>query len=139
MRCPDCNKFVSFDEADPEVNTLGIDEDGQVNAEVRIVNTCADCGTELKEITFEMEHDHQHDVVNHKGEGHELSIEEDGSERTSRSGYFLKGKFVPKGGRYAKTFYGAKVDYSVQCSCGKLALSGSVEDDAQASSMDELT
>ena len=73
MRCPDCNKFVSFDEADPEVNTLGIDEDGQVNAEVRIVNTCADCGTELKEITFEMEHDHQHTARSNRLSRHRTS------------------------------------------------------------------
>ena len=138
MRCPDCNKFVAFDEQEPEVQVIEVDEDGHVRVEVRIVNACADCSQELKDATFELEADHE--IEGHKGEGHELSIEEDGCERTGRSGYFKKGKFVPACGRYAKTFYGVNVAYSISCSCGKLeGVSGTVEDEVQGSGMEELT
>lgn len=58
MRCPDCNKFVSFDtEQDPEESNASIDAQGHVAINVRIVNSCADCGTELKEAEFVLESD----------------------------------------------------------------------------------
>lgn len=138
MRCPDCNKFVSFNEEDPEVQSIDIDETGQVTIEVRIVNACADCGQELKDVTFTLEADHADDVKDHIGKGHELLIDEDGNERTQRSGYFKKGKFIPAYGRYAKSFYGASVNYTIACSCEKLSVSGMAEDDVQGSAMDEL-
>lgn len=140
MRCPDCNKFVGLEEADPEVDSIDVDDEGNVAIEVRITNNCADCGMELREATFSLEHDHSEDCKEHKGVGHELSIDEDGAERTSRSGFFDKKKnqFVSAGGRYSKTFYGAEVGYSIKCSCGKLSVDGSISDDIQASSMDEM-
>lgn len=55
MRCPDCNKFVSYDEsAEPEVNDLQISE-GNVTGQVRVLLTCAECGTELKEANFDID------------------------------------------------------------------------------------
>lgn len=137
MRCPDCNKFVSFDEADPEVDELEIDDDGQITCSVRITNTCAECGTELKEATLELEDEVA--VDGHSGDDHELQIIEAGTERTSRSGYYKKGEWVSAGGRYAKTYYGADVSYEVTCLCGKLeAITGSIGDDVQASGMEEM-
>lgn len=57
MRCPDCNKFASFDtETDPEIN-VEVAEDGQITGDVRIVNTCAECSTELKEATLDVDDD----------------------------------------------------------------------------------
>lgn len=51
-RCPDCNKFVSIDMAEPELDLeLG---DGEVTGSVRLVQTCAECGTELAETTLEI-------------------------------------------------------------------------------------
>jgi len=140
MRCPDCNKFVSFDEQEPEVESIEINEDGGVAASVRIVNACADCGTELKEATLDMEWEPPDGTLkDHIGKDHELSVGENGCERTSRSGYLKKGVFVSAFGRYAKTFYGAEVEFSITCSCGKLeAVEGSMADDVQASGMDEL-
>lgn len=45
MRCPDCNKFVSFDtDVEPDVS-LDVADDGGVSGSCRIVNACADCGT----------------------------------------------------------------------------------------------
>lgn len=139
MRCNDCNKFVSFDEQEPEVESLAVDEDGNVTAEVRIVNACSECGTELTEAVFNFDAAHSAACTEHKGEGHELQVEDEGCERTDRSGYFKKGVFVPKGGRYAKHFYGVELSYTITCSCGKLeAISDTFSDEIQASGMDEL-
>jgi hypothetical protein len=161
MRCGECRKFVSFDEQDPEVEDLTIDEEGQITAEVRIVNACAECGTELKSFTFSTEADVESQCEGHTGstipepegedeeaeeEEHELQIEESYCERTSRS----EGK-----GRGTKTFYGFKLEANVTCSCGKLGetkkvmkegkeveefqegVAVEIADDVQASDMDE--
>lgn len=135
MRCPDCSKFVGLEEGEPEVDDLDVGADGVVTASVRIVRTCAECGTELKEATFDLESQPlEEDVLKaHEGEGHELTAEETGSEMTSRS----DGKpGTPS--RYRKSFYGAKVEYKITCSCGGLEEEGSFEDEVQASGMDEL-
>jgi hypothetical protein len=53
-RCGDCNKFVSFEESEPEAEDPEVGA-GAVTCSVRIVNACADCGAGLKEATLEME------------------------------------------------------------------------------------
>lgn len=156
MRCPDCCKMVSYDEAEPEdaeVNVNGTD----VSVSVRITNNCADCGTELKEANFELEGDFSEAAGAHEctfdeveGEAKREPVEKDAreyeaevesTERTSRSGYFDKktGKFVNAGGRYAKTFYGVSVEVKITCSeCNGDVTTLTLEDDVQASGMDEL-
>lgn len=151
-RCPDCNKFVSNEETDPEVESVEIedvsapselddvpndtdDADAEITASVRIVNACADCGTELAEA--ELEPTTTITIPGpHRLPGHEISVDETGSSRTSRS----EGK-----GRGMRTFYGATIDVEVSCSCGKMlaadgkALTAELSDDVQASGMDSLT
>jgi hypothetical protein len=145
MRCTGCNKFASNDQQDPEVNNLEIDADGNVSAEVRIVNACAECGTELTEYTFNTEAEPLPDVARHIEVCHdddnpaELEVEEDSSERDERT----EGR-----GRGTKTFYGYKLSYTVTCSCGKTAdadgqvvdgefrSEGELSEDVQASGMD---
>jgi len=85
-----------------------------------------------------MQCDHSEECKEHDGKEHELSVEETSTERNCRSGYFKKGAFVSAGGRYAKTFYGAEIEYQITCSCGKLKIDASMSDDIQASDMDEL-
>lgn len=168
MRCNDCNRFVGYDEQDPEVNDIQIDESGVVTVEVRIANACDQCGTELKEATFNLEADmsaecegHTQDTIPEPKEGeepveHELSVEECSSERTSRS----DGKEGTPS-RYRRTYYGVRVEFEIHCSCGKLGamqthkqknaagieedvqvfiegMGGDVEEEIQASDMDEL-
>jgi len=150
-RCAECNKFVSYDQADPEVDNLEI-EGNTVSATIRIVNNCDQCGTELREATLEptieVEIPDEHidegkewcetckepqwvlPDGTHKCREHLLTVEEENSERTDRQ----EGK-----GRYAKTFYGATVFFSVGCSCGEMeVINGDLSDDIQASAMDEL-
>lgn len=144
MRCPDCSKFVSYDDStEPEVENLEVDEDGSVTGSVRIVLCCSECGNELKEANFDLEVDAGDFAEEHKGEGHELSVEADGFELTTRaqSQDPKTGKAIPY--RYQKSFYGASGSVTVSCSCGGEGDTSASEsydwsDDVQASGMDEL-
>ena len=134
MRCPDCNKFVGNDEQDPDDVSVDVDEHGVVTVTARIVNACAECGTDLTEATLEMECDRSDEVAAHRREKHptgdppDLSADEERAERSSRT--------VGKG-RGLRTFYGADVDYTVECECGWV-IDGTASDDVQASSMESL-
>jgi ribosomal protein L44E len=134
MRCPDCNKFASFDtEQEPEVDST-VSDDGQINLEVRIVNTCADCGTELKEGSFSMEmHMDNDELVEHykKCKTKELSISDESYERVEES----RGSKNP---RYAKRFYGVEATITVECKCGHTFAPVVSSDYVQASAMDEM-
>jgi hypothetical protein len=131
MRCPSCNKFVGLEMSDPEVDSIDIDDAGLVTASVRIVRTCADCSDELKEATLDLEFEAGDQLEGHMGEGHDLSVEEVGVESIEEGG-----------GRYAKSYYGARVDFEVRCSCQKKdappLVSDSFEDKVPASHMDEM-
>ena len=129
MRCPDCNRFVANEETDPEVE---LDLNGEeVTASVRIVNACSDCSSELSEASFDFSESIDEAIIKaHNGEGHDLEVEESAAERESRT----EGK-----GRGCRTFYGARVDWALKCACQAEALvTGSFQDDCQASSMDSL-
>lgn len=132
MRCPDCNKFAAYnDSTDPEVE-IELADDGTFSGTVRVVLTHDECGTELKEASFDFEGEIPEDIVAvHKGDGHSLDLESGDAELTSRS----EGK-----GRYAKTFYGYRASFDLACSCNGAEGLWSTEftDDMQASHMDEL-
>lgn len=135
MRCPDCGKFVANDEQEPEVGDIDI-SDGSVEVDVRIVNACADCGTELTEATLQLSDDITGPASEHKckkiekGEAPTFSAEETGSERTVRT----EGK-----GRGMKTFYGAEVSYDVKCDlCDEVVHQSKMSDDVAASDMEIL-
>lgn len=122
MRCPDCQKFVSLEFADPEVDSLEVG-DGAVSCTVRIVRNCGECGQELKEATLELSHDIDHDTEKGK---HTLEVEETGVDQIEEGG-----------GRYKKSYFGASVSFKVECSCG-WSEEGTMDDKVQASGMDEL-
>jgi hypothetical protein len=149
-RCPDCNKFVSFEEEDPEVN-LDVDEEGTVTGDVTINNNCGECGTALRTANFDVENDvaveafaahvraAKEKAKKKAKEGekpeeieHTLEVENNGSERTQRQ----DGKpGTPS--RYRRTFYGFSVAFEVKCSCGNFNYEGTIADDVQGSGMDE--
>ena len=134
-RCPDCNKFVSYDEStEPEVN-VDIDSEGTITGDILIVLACAECGTELKETTFAIEIESEL-REKHEGEGHELAVEVASAEMTSRQDVTdKKGKPIPI--RYRKTYYGVLAVLHMTCSCG-LSKEVSFEDEIQASALEEL-
>lgn len=134
MRCPDCNKFAAYDDStEPEVD-VDLNDDGSFSGTVRIVLTHDECGTELKEASFELEGEVPEEIVKaHAGDGHSLDLEADGAELSCRT---------EGSGRYMKTFYGHSTPVALTCSCQERNAdplwSETFTDDLQASHMDEL-
>lgn len=129
-RCPDCNKFVSYEEAEPEVEGVEV-EDGIITAQVRIVNTCGECGTELTEFTFDLEIDLNLDEVIKEGDVL-YSVDVNTAERNSRT----EGK-----GQRSPMFYGADVEFEVilgPAGGEKRSTIVKWSDDVQASEMESL-
>lgn len=62
MRCPNCEKFVSLENGDPEIEQFDVqfNPDGEkssfsVTACVRTTRTCADCSDTMKELQRDMD------------------------------------------------------------------------------------
>ena len=159
MRCPDCNKFVSFNDpepamdSDPDITPAFADDKGNtveadkatrvtfgLNGSVVVTLTCAECGTELKqgEITFECDTE-TFDIPD------DFVLDEDSIEWREGS---VDGDSRTEGaGRYAKTFYGfvfsGAVHFDMKPVKGKGAskhgeVSIEHSDHIQASHMDEI-
>lgn len=125
MRCPDCNKFVSFDEPCVEDVELEINDLGDITCNANVALNCAECGTELKTGAVEMTAKIQHDC---DSDERELSIEETMSEGDTRT---------EGSGRYMKTFYGARVEAKITCGCEHYEEDVELAGHIQASAMDE--
>lgn len=113
MRCPDCNKFVSNEQGEPELDlsvTQGDDGEAELSGSVRLTLNCADCGSELAEAnpdieeTVQMEH-------NEGCEGGDLSVEDESAEAVDRYD-------AAKNPRYSRHYYGAEITCTIKCSCG---------------------
>lgn len=126
MRCPDCNKFVSMENGEPEVNSVEVDSEGHVNAEVHLTRNCAECSTELKDYTFELEADPDEEfMAAHKG--HALDVDE-GDCSVDESG----------GGRYAKNIISVSLVATVKCAvCPDAKTEVELGSDAAASEFEE--
>ena len=110
MRCPDCNRFVSYDEPEAEIDSYNFSEK-QLTAEVRIVLKCAECGEELKEATKTFEKE----IICPECGSSNLecdNIDSNGDSRFEEKDD--KGKPI-KNSRYWKTFYIA--DLVIEMSC----------------------
>ncbi len=127
-RCPDCNKFVGVEMADPELE-LEVDSDGLVTGTVRLVRTCADCNSELAEANVDIEV--QAELVHAEGCKQEAGLEIEDEEAESDDRY--EGK-----GRGQKHFYVANITGKVKCEdCAAVAeFETSVE--VQASAFESL-
>jgi len=136
MRCPDCNKFVSLelgDVEDIEVNLRDQRAGGGLASlivEARIVRTCQECGTELKEASFEMEADATADLTAHEQNCMKREYESSADLSTSERS---EGK-----GRGMKSFYGVEGDAKIVCACGDEVGEYPVADEIQASAMEEM-
>lgn len=150
MRCPDCNKFVGLEFQDPEDVNLDMSgeeltDDGElcllVSMQCRIVRNCADCGNELKEANLEV----SDDEANVESAGLDKCIEKKGDGYAWKDGHgdlsiseTSVNQIEEGGGRYAKAYFGAEVEYEVKCKCGEVLHTGTVSDKVAASAMDEL-
>lgn len=150
MRCPDCNKFVSLEMQDPEAPDAQVDDEGIVTGTVRIVRTCAECGTELKEATLEFEIDLSAALTEHRdAEGEDACPMKDDPtarvelqscdantyedvERVDRHGKKITNP------RYQKSLFGAEIEATIACSCGNGEFTGSETASVAASQMDEM-
>ena len=146
MRCPDCNKFVAYDEPEAELNQVDI-SGSTVTSDVRVVLKCADCGTELKDFELNGEATVDHDCSKKKDfdkkveAGEEVfEIESEGEpEAESRTQTTdRRGKPI-KNPRYMKTFYGFKLDTEVKCLCCGETETVETTAEEQASGGNELT
>ena len=153
MRCPSCNKFVSYDtDVSPEENSQEIDGTRFV-ASYRRVLTCGDCGEELKDAEIEVEYDFSGDiddirkqaareegVKDEEHEKHEHSFEIDSCDVSATTGSVTKDRLGRpiRNSRYMATLYGVECQVEVKCECGAEA-SFTVEGDERASSFNELT
>lgn len=131
MRCPDCSKFVSYDDSgDPEVDVT-IDEDGNISGTVRIILTCAECGTELKAADFDVSEKFE-GWEGHVGDKHDLSVE------TGSSSISQRRDNPGRPARYQRQYYGHETSLEIHCSCQADTVD-TVEfaDDTMASGMEE--
>ena len=107
-RCEDCNRFVSVDQADPELDiTLGHEKRmTSIFGIVRLATCCGDCGQDIMEAyqDFQRELDFKHREGGCNG-GLELLDEE------AEADYRTEGT-----GRHVRHFYGANIRAMVVCS-----------------------
>lgn len=136
--CKSCNKFVAQEENDPEVNNLEVDNEGAVNAEVRIVNTCAECEEELTESIFNVDDQISMPEDVSLGHEHDLEVEEISCERTRPDHTPPRKDGKPTNPRSKKTYYGFELIVKVTCNGCNLEEDLTLADDVQASSMEAL-
>ena len=150
MRCEQCNKFVSYDEPECEVNSVDLSGD-MVTASVTVNLNCAECSQQLKTAEIEAENQVEHECLpedkrpeGQKGdesyvEGEDqYEVEDEGdAEGTSRTETKDRNGKPIKSSRYMKTFYGFSMEVNIICrKCGE-SVSVSLEGEEQASAFDE--
>ena len=113
---------------EPEIESLDIDDDGEITANLHIARNCAECGTTLKEATLELEGtpkefaDHDHRLENG---GHGFYAEEKSIETIEEI-------------RRKKSYFGARIVVEVSCSCNEgVKYDLTLEKEIAASDMDE--
>ena len=131
MRCPDCNKFVSLEMADPDVQaTLS---GRSVSVETSISRTCAECSQELKTGNFSTDLDFEDAIEKHYKESKGCANKDDLEVEVQDVEPVEEG-----GGRYAKSYYGFSATVIVKCNtCEEEITSQGVSDKMAASHMDE--
>jgi hypothetical protein len=150
MRCPDCNKFVSYDEPQCEVQNVECDNDS-VRASVTIQLNCQDCGGTLKDAEIEAETEIEHEckpkaerekdwksAPDYKDGDEQYQLESDGDpEGTNRMETKDRHGKPIKSARYMKSFYGFTLESEVLCrKCGE-TFSVTTEGEEQASAFNE--
>lgn len=136
MRCGDCNKFVGVDDTqDPE---LDLSVDGcRLTGTVRVVNCCAECGTELREASFDIDEDFENEVEAHVQEHTKENPSQ--FEMVNEDGEFSRDSYTEGRGRGKRTFYGFTGTVAITCACGKMEpITLELSDHMQASHMGEV-
>jgi phage FluMu protein Com len=151
MRCPDCNKFVSYDE--PECEVQSVETDGtEVRATVTVGLNCSECGNRLKEAEIEATADIEHECKPLSERDPSLAPSEPFVEGDEEFSVDCEGDAEPsdrledkdrhgkriKNYRYMKHYYGFTLEQEVKCNkCGE-TFSVTIDGEEQASSFDEV-
>lgn len=160
MRCGSCEKFVSMDMGDPEVDLNDVEIDyaddgkgtGTVSGTVRIVRVCADCSDELKEATLELTHEFplppKDEAVKavvtgarSTTPGPDALVAPAFEDEPAEHEFEIEEDDVNpiEESHKKKSYFGAEVCFTVTCICGcGFTYSGSMQDKVAASEMDEL-
>lgn len=142
MRCPDCNKFVSYEgDEEPVIDSDDISEDGDISLEVTITKNCGECGSEIAQMSLTL--GENVDLGEHHGKGHEITLEVEDPTQTERyeTTYYdrrAKKRKPIKSPRYYRHYFGVEVPYTVKCSCGEDITSGTLSTEDAASSLESL-
>jgi hypothetical protein len=139
-RCESCQRFVSLEQGEPEVEGLEVDAAGEVvTGSVRLSLICADCGQELKEaqvdLSIAIEGLAEHASACAESGQAEVEVD-DISPEDRLMDRDRKGRKITRA-RFMKHLWGARVVVTVTCGCGETwEAEGLVEE--SASGFDEL-
>jgi hypothetical protein len=152
MKCPNCNKFVSYDEPQAEVQSVEVDSEAKtIHAAVTVSLNCQECGEPLKDAEIEAEVSFQHECKpeterpkeqkpnpDYMEDDEQFEVENDGdAEGTSRMETKDRHGKPIKLARYIKIFYGFTLETELRClKCGEVFVV-SLEGEEQASSFNE--
>lgn len=150
MRCPDCEKMVSYGEATTEILDESIDG-GTFSCSVRIVLPCAECGTELKEciLEFEQEIDHECPVEKNESQDEQSSAFEDTTyeleiddpelieDYRPKTRKLKNGTEKPVPFRYQKHYFGVSISGKAICNRCGAEIEIDVSQDEQSSAFEE--
>jgi hypothetical protein len=115
-RCSSCNRFVSLEQAEPSVDTIEVNDLGEVRATVWLSLECAECGQEVASAELEVAFPDSYELREHIG-AHQDAEEEFTLEVEEECTPYPVDEYRGKGQR--KTHhYGAYLQATVNCSCG---------------------
>jgi len=129
-RCEDCTRFVSVEQADPELDIILYHRKGVISifGSVRLVTCCGDCGSDIMEAyeDFQQELGFEHKEGGCNGE---LELRDEEGEVDCR----MEGT-----GRHIQHFYGANIRAKVVCRGCEAALELEDHCEVPASLMEPL-
>lgn len=137
MRCPDCGKFVAYND-EPDIETPDLEySDGRVTGSVTRPLPCGECGTDLKSAELDIDLEVTWEKEPKEGCEHDFDISVDNCSPSSRvETKDRKGRPI-KSARYMTTYYGVELSGAITCDACEAegGFGGTVE--AAASSFDE--
>lgn len=122
-RCSSCNKFVSLEMQDPEVENLNYDE-GHISGDVKISRVCVECNQEMKEASFEIAETIEPFC---KCTEPDVKVGEPTVENVEEGG-----------GRYKKSYFGYELNVELTCEKCKATTDFSIKEKIAAGDMDEV-
>jgi tartrate dehydratase beta subunit/fumarate hydratase class I family protein len=136
-RCNDCGKFVGLEEGEPEIEGE-VEVDGNaVSATVNLSRNCVDCGTELKQGSFELGDDVAFDAGCIDDKGHEWECVSDSPEFTVTDRMDDQGGKI-KHQRFMKRMIGVEGTIELTCTRCKAATAVELKDEMSASNFDDV-